>query len=552
MTTGSIERRGGTGRLVHWRQANGRSAMRRWLLAGAVLSMVAAAPGRADAAALYGLVVGIDDYVGSANDLQGSVNDARDISQALERARASRIVTLTNGEATKDAVSSAFAALVDAAAPGDTVVFTFSGHGAQEPEPADRHGEADGKNETLLLAGYQPKGGGTRERIVDDEIFAWMQAADKKGVRVVFVADACHSGTMNRSIGASPVRYRVADYGPISDDELALPSPEFATMTEDDLKLATFVGATTDDRLTPEVEIDGEWRGALSWSFARAIEGYADRDGDGEVSQFELVQFLVPSVASLVESQQTPQVVPLRPSNDMLFAVGRTAEELQVASVETGSVVRRAEEAPLKVAVEGGDAGVLDGLTGVELVEDAGEADLIWSAGEGTVSHRLGGKVAEGALGRQARPVIAKFAALKWLKATAAVDPVTARITTGNGRYKIGSTIEVEIGGQTLPYLTLFNMPPDGKVEFFVPAGIGEASKDWRNEVIRERFQVSKPPYGAEHLVAIFSDEPLVGLHAVLGEMTTGDKAVVLRRALEEVMKGRKFQVGVLDIYTGD
>jgi len=67
-----------------------------------------------------------------------------------------------------------------------------------------------------------------------------------------------------------------------------------------------------ENKLTPEVTIEGEKRGALSWAFARALEGRADKNGDGQVSEFELIGYLVPAVHALVESQQTPQVLPLR------------------------------------------------------------------------------------------------------------------------------------------------------------------------------------------------------------------------------------------------
>jgi hypothetical protein len=44
----------------------------------------------ASAAELYGLVVGIDDYVGTANDLDGAANDAGDIAKSLTGAGAKR------------------------------------------------------------------------------------------------------------------------------------------------------------------------------------------------------------------------------------------------------------------------------------------------------------------------------------------------------------------------------------------------------------------------------------------------------------------------------
>jgi hypothetical protein len=73
------------------------------------------------------------------------------------------------------------------------------------------------------LAGrFIPVGPATRERILDDEVFGWMQEADKKGVKVVFVADSCHSGGMERSASAFGVRFRKMDTPTIAGDQLRL------------------------------------------------------------------------------------------------------------------------------------------------------------------------------------------------------------------------------------------------------------------------------------------------------------------------------------------
>lgn len=512
------------------------------------LGMASATPASAD---LYGLVVGIDDYPGDSADLEGSRNDAEDIAGALEAAGARSIVKLLDGQVTRAALTGAFDQIVAKANTGDTLVFSFSGHGAQEPEPAGRDGEADGKNEVFLLAGYQTSGVGTRERLVDDEIFLLMQKADAKGIRTVFLADSCHSGTMNRGVATKTLRYRQADFGPITDDLLDFPPPEAATMQDSDLEYATFVSATTDNKLTPEVLIDGKPRGALSWSFARALEGHADRDRDGVVTQFELIAFLVPSVASLVESQQTPQVSPLRPEGTALFNVNLDAAPMLLATAAAATgFIREADSEPLGVAIVGGEAEGLSGLPFVKVVEEA-KADLVWNAGTGTIEHRIGGKVAEGVAVDGVRGVVAKFATLKWLKANAAFNPVDARVVSGDQRYAVGATVEISITGAQLPYLTAFNLPPDGRVEFFIPSTAQEAQKDWRKDGVKESFKVDKPPYGAEQLVAIFSDEPLNGLHSVLQLMDTATKAEPLQGVLADALKGRKFQIGVLDIYTG-
>ena len=113
--------------------------------------------------------------------------------------------------------------------------------------------------------------------------------------------------------------------------------------------------------------------------------------------------------------------------------------------------------------------------------------------------------------------------------------------------------MEVEFGGAKYPHLTLFNLPPDGRVEFYVPDPDkpNEASKDWSSAPIHETFKVDKPPYGAEHMVAIFSKNDLSDLHAALASMTTPERAQALRPLLEETLKGNDVQIGVIDIYTG-
>ena len=56
------------------------------------LLFFAAIAAPAGAGELYGLVVGIDDYVGTANDLDGAANDANDIAKSLTGAGAKEVV----------------------------------------------------------------------------------------------------------------------------------------------------------------------------------------------------------------------------------------------------------------------------------------------------------------------------------------------------------------------------------------------------------------------------------------------------------------------------
>jgi hypothetical protein len=511
-------------------------------LAGLLL-LAASVPARA--AELYGLVVGIDDYVGEANDLEGAVNDAEDVAQALGQAGAKEVVSLLNAEASKERIATAWRDLTAKARAGDTIVFSYAGHGSQEPEPPGRHDEADGLNENFLLGKFLPFGPGTKERILDDEVFEWMQAADRKGVKVVFVADACHSGGMERSASAPGVRFRKMATPPIIADQLPPPPPEAGKLTEDDFTNVTFVAAVAEDKLTPEVTIDGKKRGALSWAFARALEGRADADGDGKVSELELLSYVVPAVHAQVESQQTPQVLPLRARSVALLTLHETARPTATSA--------DAEDLKLKVAVEGGDGTAFADLPYAVVVADKAQADLVWSVPQGKVEHVVGGVVAENVDAASIKGVVSKWAALKWLKHQAALDPAAASLTTGNQRYAIGERVKVEMKGAKYPHLTMFNLPPDGHVEFFIPDPNrpAEAAKDWSRETIREEFKVDRPPYGAEHMVAIFSKDDLPELHAALQSMTTPQRSEALRPLLEQALSGKDVQIGVIDIYTG-
>jgi hypothetical protein len=509
------------------------------VLAALTLSLILATP--ASAAELYGLVVGVDDYVGTANDLDGAVNDANDVAQALQKLGAREVVRLVDGDATKDRIASSWEELLGKAKAGDTIVFSYAGHGSQEPESPGRHDEADGLNENFLLGGYQSRGPATRERIVDDELFEWMKQADTKRVRVVLVADSCHSGGMERSATAPGVKFRKGNFPAITDDRLTPAPEEFAKLSETDFNTVTFVGAVAEDKLTPEVTIDGQKRGALSWAFSRAIEGRADKDGDGEVSEFELLGYIVPAVHALVESQQTPQVLPLRARSVPLVTLRDTGAQSPAPA--------DAEPLKLKFAVVGGDPGALAELPYVTIVADN---DLVWSVADGTVEHVLGGVVAEGVDARSIKGVVSKWAALKWLNHQAALSPTAAKLVTGNQRYGKGERVEIAVEGAHYPHLTLFNLPPDGRVEFFIPdpAKASDASKDWSREGVHESFKVDKPPYGAEHMVAIFSKNDLADLHAALASMTTAERAEALRPLLETALFGQEAQIGILDIYT--
>ncbi len=520
--------------------------------AAAALAFCAAFPAASASAATYGLIIGVDDYAGVSNDLQGAVNDANDIAASLTANGAAEVVLFTDAAATKAAIEANWFRLVETARTGDTLVFSFAGHGSQEPEPPGRNGEADGKNENFLLGGYSPSGPAAAERIVDDEMFAWLKMADDKGIEVVFIADSCHSGTMFRSVGSRTVRYRNGNFRDpdLSSDILVLPPPAMAVVGEEDFSFVTFIGATQENRLTPELMIDGNPRGALSWAFSRAMEGAADADGDGALTQQELLAYLVPTVESQAENQQIPQILPLRAEQKPIITLASRGVNAPppppppppLAVAPAGTLVR--------FYVNGVLPGPLPAIPGVFVTTNEAEADLIWDVAGGFVDHRVGGRVAEN-VGPDGIPaVLSKWSAIGFIKEHMAAAPVSLALPTGNQTYKYGEIVQVMMSGARFPYLTLFNLPPDGKVEFFLPGNAREATTDWRGRIMSEELRVQNPPFGAEHLVAILTPEPATALHSALQTMGTANSAAGLAAVLATLLNGKEFQAGLIGIYT--
>lgn len=502
----------------------------------------------ASAAALRALVIGIDKYVldSPRNNLDGAVNDARDIEQALRRAGANEVILLTDEKASKGAIEKTWFQLVDRAQPGDTVVFTYAGHGSQEPAPAGATDEGDGLNENFILGGFTSSGPGTAERVVDDEMNLWLKRADDRGLRVVFIADSCHAGSMTRALGAdaeSRIKFRNLPRSTVTlPPPEDLPPPAVGAMKPSDFRNVVFVGAALENQKTPEVTIEGKTRGALSWAFARALEGAADTDRNGVLSQDELLTYLKLTVYKLVESQQTPELLPLRSADRPLLPVVKS----ETAPPAAAAAIAEEKQVLLRVAMSGGSVPIK--LRGVEVVSDPASADLVWTLPTGIVRHRIGGVVAEGVDAALWPAVVAKWLSLEVLKA-ASKESVNAEITSGNHAYRRGERVRFEIRNNNRPFLTVFNLPPSGRVDYLLPSE-RERSKDWRNRAVSEDFVVKDPPFGAEHVVAILSNEPLTALQTRLMLIGSPERMMELPGLLENALGRAQIAVAIVPLYT--
>jgi len=140
------------------------------------------------------LIVGINKYDPALNcDLSGCVNDANNMKSILEsRYGFTKIVMLTDFEATQKNILASLGDMIDGAIAGDQLVFTFSGHGSQVP---DANGdETDSYDEILCPTDLN------FDAPLSDDVLATYFKRVPDGAQLTFLSDSCHSGTVSRGL----------------------------------------------------------------------------------------------------------------------------------------------------------------------------------------------------------------------------------------------------------------------------------------------------------------------------------------------------------------
>jgi uncharacterized caspase-like protein len=247
---------------------------------------------------LYGLVIGVDEY-NRRQQLQGAVNDARWVAGALRDAGADDVIEIIDRDARPQFIEFAWKRLVDQARPGDTVVFAYAG-ASSHIAAAGKPEEDDGRDEFLALAEFDWNGLHQAEYVpeasailYDDVLTEWMEAAAAKNLNVVLVVDGCYGG--------------------------GLLDREFANIS--------FIGASAEDEVVLEYKIREEYHGVVSVLFSEAVDGAADVNGDGFVTQKELFGYLQTETFSFVQFEQTPQFIPAVKEASTSLALFRASEK---------------------------------------------------------------------------------------------------------------------------------------------------------------------------------------------------------------------------------
>ncbi len=200
---------------------------------------------------IYGVFIGISDYVGESNDLSYTADDAVLVHGAMTRAgmRPGDGIVLTDADATAGGMQQAVQSLNSRMGPNDLFVLFFSGHGNRIERSDFQSTDPDAMDETIEL--YDGP-------VTDDQVNA-MFGELNSGTSLI-VLDACFSGGFAKDVISAPGRMGLFSS---EEDVLSAVAAKFRA------------------------------GGYLSLFIADAVgDGLADGDNDGGVSAIELSQYI--------------------------------------------------------------------------------------------------------------------------------------------------------------------------------------------------------------------------------------------------------------------
>lgn len=234
----------------------------------------------------YAIIIGISDYK-AVPDLQFAHKDAQAfedflLSEAGGKVPKVNIETFLNENANRSNVGDAISVIARKAKPGDRVWFFFAGHGDMEDLTQIENG--------LLLLYNSPNGNyfGMNDDVLEIlDLKRYLSPLSQKGVEMLFIVDACHSGNLNGGVqgvqqtasalaSAWGREYKILSCQP---NQLSLESAEW-----------------------------GGGRGLFSLQMEEGIKGLADTDNDGKITMFELQGYIQANVAKYSEFKQIPLI----------------------------------------------------------------------------------------------------------------------------------------------------------------------------------------------------------------------------------------------------
>ena len=492
---------------------------------------------------IYALVVGIDDYR-HINPLHGAVNDAQDVASALRDIERSDIRLLLDKDVSRKSILAQWDDLTNKADDGDILIFHFAGHGGRADAIVEGH---EDKDNMFLLTNFDETGPGMAERLVDNEV-GHMLASEKQAT-VIFVADSCYAGGMARLAdkrAATDLRapgVKLAKTG----DELAAYLKQLGEVPSSALDHVVWLYAQDQNKLTQEISIEGNQRGALSYAFANILRGKADRNKDGALDIGEIKRYVNKTVVRLTERRQRPSV-----------NAGELFSRVSFAAAESNNSIP--PKAPSNIRIYSDKREALGDLAHVQWVNEKSKADLIYDSVSADLIYKTGDRIGSFATYPNER---ARFAALqgavsKWrlLQYLTTFPPRNGpELSLGDGPriYSEGEEVRFAIEGQGYDHIILVNLTNNGTIQVIAPTsdkgdGLAAGKLVAGNRV--EFTAPVTPPFGADHLVALASIGQATELVAALPQLNNSQSADELADLLGRALAGGDSGIDWVGLYT--
>ena len=533
------------------------------LLASSEFSAAAASLTSAKGGSVRAFLVGINKYT-YVNPLYGSVADVRDIETALKGAGVppENIQVLTDAAATRPNFVAQMERLLAESKAGDLVIMSFSGHGMRVPElPQWKGRDPLGLSEEFVLVGYQATGAGTREGVMNKEIKAWLSRFDAKGVDVIFIADTCHGGGLARSVAqeAPDLTIRLIKESPKAGENQFTPinvTPRELAVDVQDLSHITFMAGADREHVVPEFPIPGQAtrRGALSFAFARAIEGNARDGGSTVTTRGQLFGYALQMVAQISNSQQIMDFLPLpnRPAllEAPLLRQGGDAP-LPAAAPDAIKPPSRPTADSIGLFVMNGDAGLVKNVQSTAafaVVPGKADAALIWDAAARKVISVTGDIIVQDIGADSLGGVIDRTFAIHEIEKMSQLHPQSIRLKAGGKRYTPNDRPEIQASGLKGQHLVVFNLAGNGEVQMLSPAkgGLDQVAEDQWTYV-----PTVNEPYGEDRVIAISSTEAMPDLRDWLWLKNGKLAASLVPQKLAETLSGKpSVRVGTVGLFT--
>jgi len=495
----------------------------------------------ASASELRAIVIGFNNYQ-NLQKLLGAEADAVDIAAVLRKRGVHDLVVMSDPSETTEDFRAEWSAMTARASPGDTMMLTFAGHGIRVPETRTPKRTPDGYDKGFLFPTYD-QDAHPDELLRDEDLYDLFKATAAKNLRILFVVDACHAGSGIRgNYPSAPVRFQRFD---LRGSDPPRPPP-VAIPPRPPIDSVVVITAQVQEKAISEISVDGVNRGALSYAFARGIEGAADTDGTGVITVEKLWNYLRRIVRTRSGFNQAPGLFAVAADSTMPILSAPPTPAIrdeshpglpELRSVKLFQLGATAGEAPLR-------ATLVEDKSKAELVYDSKEKLILDSTGD-TLAFNVDPPDVEGAV--ETRQLLNALEVLADREGA-----LNMSLSGGDGLYVKGARVSVQVDSEPYNYLTVLDLAANGQMTLLYP-------------LVDSRFHdsleshSSKPlppikvdePFGADYVVAIRSEKPLESLlgsfssekdyHLPVAEGTTA-----LRRALVDVV----LRIGIQGIYT--